>query len=533
MNLSLRRPENQPLIDYRGDDAAWKKYQEALKGIPKDFDVPMIIGGQEIRTAEKIESFDPSTNKLFCTAQKATRRETDMAIEAALGAKAAWASLPPENRILKFLDLAQVLYNRRHEICAVAAHECGYNAVEVSGGWGEMIDFIRFNAYYYYELHKTQLGPNPIETNSLALRPLKGFTSAVTPFNFPIAIGYNLPTVMALCGNTVVWKTSSDTPMVSWMLMKAIEEAAFPPGVINMITGPGRETMPPVIEHPELTALNFTGGYDTARFISDKLYTKEIERFHFPRFVAETGGKDFLVIDKDCDVWDVAACIIAGAFGRSGQKCSANSLVLPHESIWPDLKEALQAQMKKFKVGNPLERDADMGPVINRSAYETITGFIKRGLEDSKVSTVWGGEFSDAKGLYIQPTIFEVAPNRHELLNVEIFGPVTAVHPYKNFDDALDIIKSNTYRLTGSVWSNDEYFLEKTVPILREYAGNFYINRKTTGANVDQQPFGGDGGSGTNCKAGGIWYLLQFISQGTVSRRHARVLNDPGIWGWK
>jgi 1-pyrroline-5-carboxylate dehydrogenase len=532
MNLSITKPENQPLIDYRGNDAEWKAFQEALKRIPRDFDVPMIIGGQEVRTSEKVSSIDPSTGKVFCTAQKASRKEAEAAIQAALEAKESWASLPPENRIQKFRDLEQVLYERRHEICAVAAHECGYNNVEVSGGWAEMMDFMRFNPYYYYTLWKTEMGPNPVETNTLRLRALKGFTVAITPFNFPIAIGYNLPTVMALCGNTVVWKPSSDTPMTAWMLMKAVEDAGFPPGVINMITGPGREIMPAVLEHPELTAVNFTGGYDTARSIADRLFTKEIERPHFPRLVAETGGKDFMVVDKSADLWDAAACIISGAFGRSGQKCSANSLVLADKRIWPDLREALKEQMKGFKMGNPLERDTDMGPVINKGAFEKITGFIKRAHEDSNVQTVWGGEFDDSRGFYIQPTIFEVSVNRHELLSVEIFGPVTAVYAYEQFDDALDIIRNNTYRLTGAVWSNDEAFLARTVPVLSEYAGNFYVNRKTTAAVVDQQPFGGDGASGTNYKAGGIWYLLQFISQGTITRRHARVRRSPGLWGW-
>lgn len=291
--------------------------------------------------------------------------------------------------------------------------------------------------------------------------------------------------------------------------------------------------MPPVLTHPELTAMNFTGGFDTARMIANELFRQDVERHHFPRFVAETGGKDFMVVDQKADVWDVASCIIAGAFGRSGQKCSANSLVLPHKKIWPDLKAAIQEQMKTFKMSNPLERDADTGPVINRGAYDKITGFIKRGHEDSKVETFWGGEFSDSEGLYIQPTLFEVNTDEHELINVEIFGPVTAVRVCEDADHAVKIIDANTYRLTGGVWSSDESFLAKYVPILSEYAGNFYVNRKITAATVDQQPFGGDGASGTNYKAGGIWYLLQFLSQGSVTRRHARNQRSAGTWGWQ
>jgi 1-pyrroline-5-carboxylate dehydrogenase len=532
MNLSINKPQNEPLIAYTKSEEDWQSFQRALERIPKGFDVPMIIGGEDVRSSDRMDSVDPSTGEVFCTAQKATSDHTRMAIDAALKAKDDWANLPAENRIQKFRDLEKILIERRHEICAVASHECGYVAMESSGGWAEMIDFIRFNPWYYFQLLRTDLGDGDGETNTLRLRPLKGFTCAITPFNFPIAIGYNLPTVMALCGNTVVWKPSSDAPMTAWMLMKAIEDAGFPPGVFNMITGRGAQTMPPVLRHPEILCVNFTGGFDTARMIAHELFNPEIARPHFPRFVAETGGKDFLVADQEIDPWDVAANIVSGAFGRSGQKCSANSLVLVDRKIWPDVKDALVEQMKSFKIGNPLDRDTHTGPVINREAYENITGFIKRGKEDPKVNTIVGGEFSDSKGLFIQPTFFEVDADEHELLSVEIFGPVTAVKVYDHVDEAVSLIRRNTYRLTGAVCSQNEGFLAKYVPVLSELAGNFYVNRKTTGAIVDQQPFGGDGASGTNCKAGGLWYLLQFISQATVTRRHTRTRKHPGIWNW-
>ncbi|MFB3908304.1 MAG: aldehyde dehydrogenase family protein [Candidatus Eisenbacteria bacterium] len=532
MNLSLKKPQNQPLIPYGTSDAEWEAFRKAVSRTPRGMDVPMIIGGEEVRSSEKIQSLNPSTGEVFCTAQKATAEHTRLAIEAALKAKESWASLPPENRILKFRDLEAILYERRHEICAVTAEECGYIAPECSGGWAEMMDFIRFNPWYYKELLSTQLGDGIGETNSLLLRALKGFTTAITPFNFPIAIGYNLPTVMALCGNTVVWKPSSDAPMTSWMLMRAIQDAGFPPGVINMLTGPGSAIMSPVLKHPELLCVNFTGSYDTARFIAGELFDPKTPRPHFPRLVAETGGKDFLIADKHNDPWDIAANIISGAYGRSGQKCSANSLVLADKKFWPDLKAALLEQMAKFKMGNPLERDTNMGPVINANAFGNITGFMQRAAKDPKVKKVCGGEFSDSKGFYIQPTIYEVDADEHELLSVEIFGPVVAVKTYDHVEEAIDRIRRNTYRLTGAVCSQDESFLAKYVPILAEYAGNFYVNRKTTGAVVDQQPFGGDGASGTNYKAGGIWYLLQFVSQGSVTRRHTRTVKSPGIWNW-
>jgi len=532
MSLSLQKPNNEPLINYRGDDAAWSGFQKGLAGIPKGFDVPMIIDGEDTFSSDKADCLDPSTGQTFCTVQRGTAAQATLAIEAAERAKAGWAALPIETRIQKFRDLEWILMERRHEICAVTAHECGYIAPEVSGGWAEMIDFFRFHPYYLQELASQKLGDGDWETNRMQLRPLKGFTCAITPFNFPIAIGYNLPGVMALCGSTVVWKPSSDAPMTSWMFMKAIEDAGFPPGVINMITGAGPSMMAPILAHQELTALNFTGSYNTARVIGKDLFGGDTPRPHFPRFVAETGGKDFLVIDKECDVWDVASCIIAGAFGRSGQKCSANSLVLPHKSIWPDLKAALVEQMKSFRVKNPLERDSDMGPVISRRAYDKIIGFMQRAEPDSNVTTLHGGDFSDDNGFWISPTIYEVDKDDHELLAVEIFGPITAVRPVDDIDHAVRIIENHPYRLTGGFWSHNETLLDSYVPVLSQLAGNFYVNRKTTGAIVDQQPFGGDGASGTNYKAGSAWYLLQFLSQGTITRRHSRTLQQPGTWGW-
>jgi len=532
-NLSIVKPKNEPVIDFSQDEAAWTRLSAAAAALPRDFDVPMVIGGRSIYTEEKVESVNPATGQRFCLAQKGTAEHGRAAVAAALEAKETWGKLPIEARVQRWRDLEWILYQRRFEIMAVACTECGFTPNELSGSWAEMMDFIRFNPYWLLQLASEQMGDGKNETNRMNLRPLKGFTAAVTPFNFPVAIGYNLPTVMALCGNTVVWKPAADAPMTAWMLMQAIEDAGFPPGVINMLTGSGATVMGPVLDHPELTALNFTGGVNTARYMASRLFCPDLERPHFPRFVAETGGKDFMVVDRDCDVWDAAGCIVHGAFGRSGQKCSANSLVLADQHIWPELRAAILEQMKSFRVGNPLERMTDMGPVINRGAFDSITGYIERAKADPRVRTVWGGEFSADAGFWIQPTVLEVEADEHELLREEIFGPVTAVRAVENAEHALRVIQNHPYRLTGAVWSQNELWLDRWVPVFSEYAGNFYINRKTSGAIVDQQPFGGDGLSGTNYKAGGAWYLLQFVSQGSITRRHWRWEKDPGPWGWR
>lgn len=520
--LSLKRPTNEPFSDVQSSPTTWKPFAEAIARVPRGVDVPMIIGGKRVHTPQKLNNVNPSCGESLGTVQQCTAPEAEQAVEAALSARAHWSVLPPEHRLGKFRDLEAVLLKWRYETCATAMVECGYTANEMDASWAEMIDFVRFNAFYYTELLSEQLVDGPLETNSIVQRPLKGFTCAVTPFNFPVGIGYHLPLVMALTGNTVVWKPSEDATLTSYLLMLALEEAGFPPGVINMITGDGRSCLPTVLQHPSLTCLNFTGSFTTARALGNHLFSTSFERHNFPRFVAETGGKDFLVADKDIDVEETARCIIAGAFGRSGQKCSANSVVFANRSVWPALKEALMAQVKTLRVKDPCERDADMGPVINARAFERISAALSRACADKSVRLLCGGGSRNSKGFFVDPTLFEVEADEHFLLSEEIFGPVTAVRTFTELDEVVRCMKRHNYRLTGAVVSRDESFLHRAVPVLSEFAGNFYINRKTTGAVVGQQPFGGDGASGTNFKAGSKTYLTHFISPGTITRRHSR-----------
>lgn len=520
--LSMVKPANEPIENIRDTESAWAKFEAATKEIPLGLEIPMIIGGQKIYSKQKGKSLNPATKQLVCTFQEADSAHAQLAIDAALAAKPAWAALSPATRLQKFRDLEAVLAKWKYQTCATAAVECGYTANECSASWAELMDFVRFNNWFYSELLAERMGDGPMETNQLQLRPLKGFTLAVTPFNFPIAIGYNLPLVMALTGNTVVWKPSSDAVLTSYLLMLALEEAGFPKGVINFMTGEGPNCLPTVLRHPELNCLNFTGSFHTARIFGNYLFNTDFPRANFPRFIAETGGKDFLVADADIDVIDTAQAIVQGAFGRSGQKCSANSVVLVDEKVWPALKTELVRQTQAQLMTNPIERKADLGPVINQRAFDKIKSAIESAKNDKGCSIIAGGKADDTQGYYIEPTLIEVHTDKHDLLAVEIFGPVTAIRTYKTLDDAVRIIEQHPYRLTGSVISRNETFLERAIPTLSQLAGNFYVNRKTTGAVVNQQPFGGDGASGTNAKAGGKWYVLNFVSQGSITRRHTR-----------
>jgi 1-pyrroline-5-carboxylate dehydrogenase len=520
--LSMVKPANEPIENIRDNETAWAQFETAVREVPAGLEVPMIIGGQKVFAKDKGKSLNPANKQVVCTFQEADHQHAQKAIEAALAAKPAWAALSPATRIQKFRDLEVVLAKWKYQTMATAAVECGYTANECSASWAELMDFVRFNNWFYSDLLSERMGDGPMETNQLQLRPLKGFTLAVTPFNFPIAIGYNLPLVMALTGNTVVWKPSSDAVLTSYLLMLALEEAGFPAGVINFITGEGPNCLPPVLKHPELSCLNFTGSFNTARVFGNYLFNTEFPRNNFPRFIAETGGKDFLVADADIDVVDTAQAIVQGAFGRSGQKCSANSVVLVDEKIWPALKSELLRQTQAQLMTNPVERKADLGPVINRRAFDKIKSAIEKAKSDKNCTILAGGKTDDSEGFFIEPTLVEVSADEHDMLSVEIFGPVTAIRTYKKLEDAVRIIEQHSYRLTGSVISRNETFLESAIPVLSQLAGNFYVNRKTTGAVVNQQPFGGDGASGTNAKAGGKWYVLNFVSQGSITRRHTR-----------
>jgi len=520
--LSMVKPTNEPIENIRDTESAWQQFEVATREIPLGLEVPMIIGGQKIYASTKGQSLNPANKELVCTFQEADAGHAQKAIDAALAAKPAWAALSPATRLQKFRDLEVVLAKWKYQTCATAAVECGYTANETSASWAELMDFVRFNSWFYSELLDEQMGDGPMETNQLQLRPLKGFTCAVTPFNFPIAIGFNLPLVMALTGNTVIWKPSSDAVLTSYLLMLALEEAGFPPGVINFLTGEGPNCLPPILKHPELTAMNFTGSFNTARIFGNYLFNTDYPRQNFPRFIAETGGKDFLVADEEIDIVDTAQAIVQGAFGRSGQKCSANSVVLVNEKVWPALKGELIKQAKSQNMVNPVERKADLGPVINKRAFDKIKAAIDKAKNDKACTILTGGNADDSKGFFIEPTLIEVGQDTHDLLSIEIFGPVTAIRTYKNLEDAVRIIEQHPYRLTGAVISRNETFLETAVPVLSQLAGNFYVNRKTTGAVVNQQPFGGDGASGTNAKAGGRWYVLNFVSQGAITRRHTR-----------
>jgi 1-pyrroline-5-carboxylate dehydrogenase len=383
----------------------------------------------------------------------------------------------------------------------------------------ELIDFWRFNVKYLTRIYEEQPVSSPGVWNRLEYRPLEGFVFAVTPFNFT-AIGGNLPTSVAMMGNTVVWKPASTAAYSAHFLMKLYEEAGLPPGVINLVYGSGAEVGDPALASPHLAGIHFTGS--TAVFNGMwQSVARNIDNYrNYPRIVGETGGKDFIVAHPSADVDALATAIVRGSFEYQGQKCSAASRVFAPSNLWPELKERLVEQVRALKVGNVNDFGNFMGAVIDGNSFKTQKAAIDEANESgSKASVLVGGGYDDADGWFVEPTVIETSDPNFRTMREELFGPVVTayVYPEKQYEDTLDLIDAGApYGLTGAVFARDRSAVDAAQERLRYAAGNFYVNDKPTGAVVGQQPFGGGRASGTNDKAGSMWNLIRWVSPRTI-----------------
>ena len=390
----------------------------------------------------------------------------------------------------------------------------------------EMIDFLRFNAFFAYRIYSEQPLSTPNEWNRTDYRPLEGFVYAVTPFNFT-AIAGNLPTAPAMLGNTVVWKPASSAMLSAHYLMALLRESGLPPGVINMVPGSGSVISDRVLAHEDLAGLHFTGSTDVFnsmwKTVGDNLGNYK----SYPRLVGETGGKDFIVAHPSAERLELITAMIRGAFEYQGQKCSAASRAYIAQSVWDDIKEQLVAETNELTVGNVADFTNFMGAVIDRKAYDRITGAIDRAKESDDVTVVAGGVYSDEDGYFIRPTILETTDPKSETMVTELFGPVLTVYVYPDseFDDVLTLCDGTSpYGLTGAIFARDRKAILKASDRLSYAAGNFYINDKPTGAVVGRQPFGGARASGTNDKAGSMLNLLRWLSPRTIKESFATPL---------
>lgn len=525
-------PKNEPYNSYAPDTPEREGLKAAIKRMHKqEVDIPAIIGGQNVRTGNTLPVVLPHNHgHRLGTLHKAGKKEVDMAIEAALDARSKWSATPWEERVAVFLKAADLLTGSwRYTINAATMlgqsktpHQAEIEAV------GELADFLRFNAYYLTEVMSEQPHSPDGMWNRVEYRPLEGFLFAVTPFNFT-AIGVNLPTSMAMCGNVVLWKPAIGSIFSNYYMMRLLQEAGLPDGVINFLPGEGPDVGEPVLNSRHFAGLQFTGSVATFNHLW-KSVAANLEKYDsYPRIVGETGGKDFIFVHNTADVKQVTVAAIRGAFEYQGQKCSAASRMYIPESFWPDFRETFLKEVKKIKTGNVEDFSCFMGGVIDKKAFGRITEYIEFARNAETAEIIAGGNYDESTGYFVEPTVILTSDPHFKTMQEEIFGPVLTIYVYKDndFEATLELCnKTSPYGLTGAVFAKDRYVVKQMADALKDAAGNFYINDKPTAAVVNQQPFGGARRSGTNDKAGSKQNMLRWLSPRAIKESY----DPPRTW---
>jgi 1-pyrroline-5-carboxylate dehydrogenase len=521
--FTIPDPRNEPVLGYLQGSPEKAELKAALKAMAAtQVEIPLFIDGQEVRTGRMADCVMPHrhAHKLG-TYHKAEATEVKAAIKAAEKARPGWAAMPFQQRAAILLKAAELLAGRRRALLNAATmlgqSKTAFQA-EIDSA-AELIDFWRYNPYFAQQIMREQPRSAPGVWNSLEQRPLDGFVFAVTPFNFTSIAG-NLPTAPVLMGNTVVWKPASSSVLSGWVILQILREAGLPDGVINFVPGSGGQVGNPVMAAPELGGVHFTGStgvfHDMWRTIGGNIHNYRC----YPRLVGETGGKDFIFAHPSADVDSLVTAMVRGAFEYQGQKCSAASRAYIPQSLWPQVKERLVADVNSIAMGDVTDFRTFMGAVIDRGAFDTIKGFIDRAKKaKGKAKILVGGGCDASTGYFIEPTVIEALDPLYESMVEEIFGPVLTLHVYadKDFAKMLKICdRSATYALTGAIFAQDRAVIVRMKDELQGAAGNFYINDKPTGAVVGQQPFGGSRASGTNDKAGSYLNLLRWVSPRSV-----------------
>ena len=511
-------PVNEPVKVYAPGSPERRELTAAVAALSSDvMEIPCVIGGREVRTGRILEQHVPHAHRrVIARAHQAGPREMQGAIKAAREAWQTWSRMPWEARAAIFLKAADLLAGPRR-MASNAATMVGQSKTahqaEIDSA-AELIDFWRFNPRFVETIYADQPISSPGTWNQMEYRALEGFVLAITPFNFT-SIGGNLPTAPAMLGNTVLWKPASTAIASSWVIVKVLEEAGLPPGVINFIPGPGSLVGPMAIASPDLAGVHFTGSTGVFHSIWEGV-AANIRRYrNYPRLVGETGGKDFVFVHASADPLAVATALVRGAFEYQGQKCSAASRAYIPQSLWPKVRRAMVEQLREVRVGDPTVYTNFMGAVIDKASYQNLTGAIASARRSSACSIVFGGEYDAREGWFIQPTVVQVTDPKHRLMKEELFGPVLSafVYPDRELDAALQLCDAaSPYALTGAVFARDRQAVQAIAASLRHAAGNFYINDKPTGAVVGQQPFGGARASGTNDKAGSLLNMIRWTS---------------------
>ncbi len=520
--FSYPLPANEPVLNY----APGSKEKETLKATLKklkseELDIPMYIGGEEVRTGKKTAIHPPHEIKhTLGYFHSGDEKHVEQAIKAALAAKQAWADMSWESRagiFLKAADLIATKYRSYMNGTTMLGQSKNAFQAEIDAAC-EIIDFLRFNVHFLSEIYKQQPISSPGMHNRMEYRPLEGFVLAVTPFNFT-AIGGNLPTSAAMCGNVVVWKPANTQVYSAQMFMRILKEAGLPDGVINLVYVDGPTLGKVCFNHKDFAGVHFTGSTGVFNNMWETIGKNMAQYKSYPRIVGETGGKDFVIAHKSADADVVATALLRGAFEFQGQKCSAASRAYLPSNIAEEVKKKLIAGVQSFKMGTVEDFTNFINAVIDEKSFDKIQNYIEQAKKDKNAEIWAGGECNKKEGYFIQPTVIEAKDPNYVTMCEEIFGPVLTVYVYPTdqFEQTLELVDNTSpYALTGSVISKDRAAIELATNKLRNAAGNFYINDKPTGAVVGQQPFGGARASGTNDKAGSILNLYRWLSARTI-----------------
>ena len=525
MNQIVKIPQakNEPVKSYAPGDTETlnlKSKLQEMKNTPVD--IPMYIGSKEIFTEEKISMHPPhEINHTLGTFNKGNASHVEAAISAALEAKESWAKMPWESRAAIFLRAADLLagpYRDRMNAATMLAQSKNAMQAEIDAAC-EMIDFFKFNVQYMSEIYAQQPPENsPGVWNQLEYRPLEGFVFALSPFNFT-SIAANLCSAPAMMGNTVVWKPAETQIYSAQVIMELYKEAGLPDGVINLVYVDGPTTGDVIFNHRDFAGIHFTGSTGVFRHIW-KTIGNNIDKYRsYPRIVGETGGKDFVMVHASADINQVNTALVRGSFEFQGQKCSAASRAYIPQSMWPKLKPILVETTNSLKMGTTEDFSNFINAVIDQKSFDKISSYIDRVNESSEAEVIAGGSYDDSDGYFIRPTIIETTNPAYATMCDELFGPVLSIYVYPDdeYEKTLHLVDNTSeYALTGAIYAKGREHINTALDILRNSAGNFYINDKPTGAVVGQQPFGGARGSGTNDKAGAPINLMRWTSMRTI-----------------
>ncbi|MBV6418167.1 MAG: 1-pyrroline-5-carboxylate dehydrogenase 1 [Steroidobacteraceae bacterium] len=519
---NLPTPRNEPIQEYLPGTPQRARLKAAIAEVERTVEeIPVLIGGKAITTGMTVDVTAPHRHRhVIAHLHQCAADDLQRALDGSVEAQRDWASWSFEQRagvFLKAADLVAGPWRDRLNAATMVGQSKTVIQAEIDVAC-ELADFLRFNVHFAERLYTEQPDSAAGTWNRVDYRPLEGFVYAISPFNFT-AIGGNLCTAPAILGNTVIWKPAATASLSSWRVMQVLLEAGLPPGVIEFVPGDSAAITRAVLEDPRLAGIHFTGSTAVFQSLWQDV-AQRIDRYRtYPRLVGETGGKNFVLAHASADVDALATALVRGAFEYQGQKCSAASRTYVPKSLWRAVRERCLAQMATFRMGDPADFRNFLAAVIDRRAFDRLSGWLGRLRGDSGAKVLAGGGSDASEGWFIDPTLVQVDDPAHRLMKEELFGPVLAAYVYddRRWPEVLELVdQAAGYGLTGAIFAQDRAAVAQVAIELRHTAGNFYVNDKPTGAVVGQQPFGGARASGTNDKAGSILNLMRWVSPRTI-----------------